>query len=94
MDLREVLLYTVRRCPVKTGEDAERALELFQALKEAENANCIQLRKADFDWMLTHFHQMAHTVWLAPDSAYLRKWLRENVRTTPLMNIKAFMEKE
>ena len=80
----EVLIYTVRRLPVKDAGEAERALEMLQILKaanEQEDAEYVELRQADFDWMKAQFKEHAHKLWAAPDSAYLRKWLDNNVQT-------------
>ena len=80
----EVLIYTVRRLPVKDAGEAERALELLQVLKaanEQEAAEYVELRQSDFDWMTRQFKEHAHKLWAAPDSALLRKWLDDNVRT-------------
>ena len=78
LNLRAVLLRTVRLCPVKTGEDAERTYNLVQAIK-AENSGYIKMVKTDFDWMLKHFREMAHApgVWNAPDAYWLVKHLGE-----------------
>ena len=83
-NLLEVLLYTVRRLPVKDAGDAERALEILQILKSAnsqEDIEYVELRQTDFDWMKAQFKDHAHKLWAAPDSAYLRKWLEANVTT-------------
>lgn len=78
MDLRDVLTTTVRRCPVKTGGDAERTLDLIRAIR-AEDDGFIEMRKDDYDWMIAHFKEMAHNVWNPPDAAYLIYYLKENV---------------
>lgn len=80
----EVLIYTVRRLPVKDAGEAERALELlqiFKAANEQETVEYVELRQSDFDWMKIQFKEHAHKLWAAPDSAYLRKWLDDNIQT-------------
>ena len=79
MDLPEVLMFTVRQAPVKTGGDSLRTLDCFNALKDTPDGG-IELARDDWDWMLAHFKEMAHTVWKAPDAAYLVRWLENNVQ--------------
>ena len=76
----DVLIISLRRLPVKDAGDAERTLELLQIFKAAldSDSDYVEVRKADFDWMQTHFKEHAHKFWAAPDSAYLRKWLEEH----------------
>lgn len=79
----EVLIHTIRRLPVKDAGEAERALEILQIFKtanEQENAEYVEFYQADFDWMKSQFKEHAHKLWAAPDSAYLRKWLDDNVQ--------------
>mgnify|MGYP001582538894 FL=1 len=82
MDLAEVLMFTVRHAPVKTAGDVPRTLDIFNAINEASDGT-IEMVRDDWDWMLTHFKEMAHNVWKAPDSAYLVRWLEENVTDKP-----------
>lgn len=84
MTLPEVLMFTVRRAPVKSGDDAIRTLACFQAIKDTPNG-VIEMAKDDWDWMLAHFREVAHTVWLPPDSAYLVRWLEENVKASKVL---------
>ena len=81
LSLLDILITTTRRLPVKDGGDAERTLELIQTFKAAlkDEPDYIELRKADYDWMLTQFKDHAHKIWAAPDSAYLRRWLVDHV---------------
>ncbi len=81
LDLRGVLKLTVRQCPVKKGEDAERTLDIINALRDPDEGP-IRMRKDDFDWMVAHFREMAHTVWKAPDAAFLVRLLNEMVSIT------------
>jgi hypothetical protein len=82
MDLPEVLMFTVRHAPVKNGGDALRTLDCFLSIKEAPDG-VIEMVRDDWDWMLSHFKEMAHNVWKAPDAAYLVRWLENNVQQTP-----------
>lgn len=82
MDLLEVLMFTIRNCPVKTGGDAMRTLDCFQALKDTPDG-MIEIARDDWDWMLDHFKEFAQTVWKAPDAAYLIRWLEQNVQLSP-----------
>ena len=81
MDLPEILLYTLRQCPVKNGEDADRVHDLRILIKEAveTGAEELEILKEDFEWMLSHFKDMSHAVWLAPDSSFLRRYLDASV---------------
>ena len=81
LDFLDVLLFTVRRCPVQNAEDSERALELIQTIRAAENG-WIELRRSDYDWMMTQFKAHAHKLWTAPDAAHLRKVVEANLSTT------------
>lgn len=78
VDLRGVLMHTIRQCPVKKAEDAERTLDILLELK-AGNGH-IDMRKDNFDWMLAHFKEMGTAVWKAPDTAFLCRYLRDNVK--------------
>lgn len=82
MDLPEVLMFTVRHAPVKTGGDAMRTLDVFNALKEAPDG-VIEMTRDDWDWMIAHFKEFAHQVWKAPDAAYLVRWLEQNIQQSP-----------
>ena len=82
MGLRAVLQHTIRRCPVKTGGDAERAYDILKAVRASDNG-AIEMRKEEFDWMVVHFREMAHQVWLAPDAAYLVHYLEDHVVHDP-----------
>ena len=77
-NLRSVLLLTVRRCPVKTGGEAERCYNLIQAIRQEEGGP-IRLVTSDFDWLVAHAKEFGHTVWSAPDAYLLVKILTENV---------------
>ena len=78
LDLQQVLAHTIRQCPVKTGDDADRTREILQVIR-ASDGRTIKMRKADFDWMVAHFHEFGHRVWLAPDAAELVHLLKEMV---------------
>lgn len=82
--LVRVLITTIRRCPVKSGEDAERSLDLIRIFKKEsdEKTGWIEVERDDFSWMLRIFKETAHQVWAAPDSAYLCEWLEKNKRET------------
>jgi len=81
--LLDVLMYTIRRLPVKDAGEAERSLELLQVLKAADKqeADYVEFHHSDFDWIKSQFREHAHKLWAAPDSAYLRKWLEDNAQT-------------
>ena len=83
MDLPAILMYTLRQAPVKTGGDSIRTLECYQILKDTPDG-IISMPKDDWDWMISHFKEMAHQVWKAPDAAYLTRWLEISVRLTPV----------
>ena len=82
MDLLDVVLMTVRRCPVQTAEDGERALEIIQTIKSTTNG-AIELRRADYDWMMGQMKAHAHKLWSGADSAHLRKVVEAAVSSTP-----------
>ena len=75
MDMAEVLLHTVRYAPVKTAEDAERALDIVTTLKNADGY--IEMSQVDYEWMMRHLKETAHILWKAPDSAYLRRFIEK-----------------
>lgn len=79
LNLREVLVHTIFRAPVKNGEDAKRTLECLEAIN-ASDSGPIEIRKDDFDWMIAHFKEMAFQVWAAPDAAFLVRHL-ESVKS-------------
>ena len=82
LDLADVIAHTVRRCPVKTGEDAERTLDIFMAIRDRDgDTDYIEMDTGDFEWMISHFKEVAHTFWMAPDARYLIRYL-ENVKMT------------
>ena len=81
LDLVEVLMFTVRQCPVKTGGDALRTLDCFTAIKETPDG-VVEMARDDWDWMLAHFKEFSHNVWKAPDAAYLVRWLEQNIQST------------
>ena len=72
LDFLDVLLFTIRRCPVPNAEDSERSYELIKTIRAAENGY-VELRRSDYDWMITQFKAHAHKLWTAPDAAHLRK---------------------
>ncbi len=76
-----VVMTTIRRCPVATAGDSERAYDILQVFRSAEGdeAEYVELSQDDFDWMQRHFKEHSHKIWAAPDSAYLRKWLEDRV---------------
>lgn len=76
LDLKGVLLLTIRKSPVKSGEDAERTLVLIQAIKQSNGH--IELSGPDFDWMIEHLKQNAWRIWAPPDAAYLVQYLQRN----------------
>jgi len=80
----EVLMYTVRRLPVKDAGEAEHALEVLQILKAAnsqDSVDYVELQQRDFDWLVAQFKDHAHKLWAATDSAFLRKWLSDSAQT-------------
>ena len=81
LSLLDILIITVRRMPAKDHGESERALELIQTFKAAlsnDDAEYVEVRKADYEWMQGQFKAHAHKFWAAPDSAFLRKWLDDN----------------
>jgi hypothetical protein len=83
--LLEVLIFTIRKCPVKTGDDADRTLSLLNLFRSIDTTEqpYIPIDRGDFDWMIAHFKEYAHIVWQAPDSAFLRRWLIDNKKAKP-----------
>ena len=81
LDLRDILMFTLRQAQVRTAGDSFRALDCFQALKTAPDG-VIEMNRDDWDWMLAHFREVAHTVWKVTDGAYLVQWLENNVSET------------
>ena len=73
----DVLIYTVRHCPVKTVEESERGLDLVYALQAAVEQ--IDLSKQDYDWLMGLLKEHAHNIWLPPDAAYLRRFIEQSV---------------
>lgn len=82
LDFMDVLLFTVRKCPVQNAEDSERALELIHSIKDTENGY-IELRRSDYDWMISQFKAHAHKIWTAPDAAHLRKLIDTGLSASP-----------
>jgi len=79
MDLRGVLQHTMRECPVHVAGDVHKALDLFEAIGDESTDGVITLSKDDYDWMMAHFREFIHTVWKAPDAAYLLRYL-DNIK--------------
>ena len=82
LDLRKVLIHTIRRAPVRTGGDAERTLDGLNEVRDGPE-EYIEMPRDDFDWMKAHFKEIGHNVWLAPDAAFLFRYLEEVVQTSP-----------
>lgn len=82
LTLRGVLLHTLRRCPVQTGLDAMRVLDIREAIKSCAAYHYIALSGHDWAWMLDHFLQYAHAVWLAPEAAYLIRYLKQHASSS------------
>ena len=82
LGLLDVMLMTVRRCPTPTAEDGERALEIIQTIKATTNG-AIELRRADYDWMMAQMKAHAHKLWPGADAAHLRKTIEASVSSTP-----------
>lgn len=78
LNMRAVLLRTVRMCPVKNGGDAERTYNLVKAI-QAEDSGYIKFVKTDFDWMVMHLKEAGHQVWSPPDAFWLVKLLGDTV---------------
>ena len=81
--LREVLKVTARKIPVKDAGEAERSLDVLNALKDETSEHYIALPWNDWGWMKARFREMAHAIWEGADSAYLRRYLDEVVTKTP-----------
>ena len=81
LDLADILMFTVRNASVKTGDDAIRTLDCFQTIKASNGT--IEMNRDDWEWMLAHFKETAHTIWKPPDAAYLVRWLMSNIQSTP-----------
>ncbi len=73
LGLREVLMLTLRRCPVQSGEDAERTLSILENVRDANGS--IHLSEREFKWMIEHFKNNAFRIWAPPDAAYLVRHL-------------------
>jgi enoyl reductase-like protein len=76
MDFQDVLLQTVRKCPVKTGEDAERALDVIGSIKNHDDGH-ILLAESDYNWMLRLLKESAHQIWNPADAATLFRYVRD-----------------
>ena len=83
LSLYEVLLLTLRKCPVKSGLDAMRVLDIREAIKRCWGEPSIALAQSDFEWMVVHFGEFAHTVWVAPEAAFLVRFLMTSKKTKP-----------
>lgn len=80
LDFLGVLFTTCFYTPVKTAEESDRQGEVCDEIFNAQQseADVLELREADFDWMMRHFELTAHLLWRGPEAAYLRKYLRDN----------------
>ena len=78
LNLAEVMIFTIRKSPVKTFEDAERGLEIVEAIQEmGEGDRWFSMRKDDYDWMLAKFRETAFVIWNPPDGALLVRQLKK-----------------
>ena len=89
LDLGEIIRATVRRLPCKTAEDADRAKDVLLAFKDQEDEPFIEMAKSDYTWMITHFNELAHTFWLAPDARYLIEYIESIKMVKPPEEAKA-----
>jgi len=76
LDFIATLQWSIRKLPVKTAEDAERALDILQVTRAA--GDTLELRKDDYDWLITRFRESLHLIWSGPESALLRRYLETN----------------
>lgn len=85
LGLDEVLCHTLRVGPYDNSAETFRGLELQQEIQALdEDADCIMLWEADFDWMVEHFRKITHSgTWIPTDFAFLVKYLEKARRTTP-----------
>jgi hypothetical protein len=74
-----VLKLTIRKMPVKSGEDAERSLDLLRMFKTAKPGDTIEISQHDYSWLMSQLKEYAHSIWTAPDAAWVREWLTENI---------------
>ena len=92
LGLPDVLLLTLRKAPVRSGLDAMRVYDIREAIKACSGQPSVTLPESDFIWMVEHFGEVAHTVWLAPEAAFLIKYLILNKTTknvTPVTDVNA-----
>lgn len=82
LDFVGVLAHTIRRLPVKTGHDAERNLDILSSIKAVgDNDKYLVLEEDDYNWMVEQMKEHGHLVWLAPDSAYLVRRVKNTSQT-------------
>lgn len=87
MDFLEVLVHTCRfmrpsRDNPSPG-DIERLRDLvydFQNAMEMDQAEVLEMRQSDFDWMVSQFKEHGKNAWNPVDIAHLYGWLEKNVQ--------------
>ena len=87
MDFLEVLIHTCRFMrPARDNPaqgDVERLRDLvydFQDAMELEDAEVLEMRRSDFDWMVSQFKEHGKNAWNPVDMAHLYGWLEKNVQ--------------
>jgi hypothetical protein len=84
--LQRILVVTIRRMPVKTGEDAERSYKLVSLFKDAKPSDVVTMTFGDMDWLIDQIKEHAYAktdktgLYSAPDAALLWTYLKENFK--------------
>ena len=84
LDFRHVVIHSLRRMPVQSGEDAERTLDILHVFKDGAVSNVVVLDKTDYAWLTKHLREHAHRLWNAPDSALLVRYVSDGVNATEI----------
>ena len=79
LDMREVLRVSARGMPVKDAGDADRSLDVLEAIGDETGGWYIAMTWSEWEWFQSQLREYAHTIWAAPDSAFLRRQLGKMV---------------
>ena len=74
--LRELLLLLVRQAPVQTAGDAERSLDLLEAIKASHDR--LELRLSEFALLEALIQSFAHKRFNPTDGAAIVRYVREH----------------
>ncbi len=76
MNLGQIIIQTLRKMHVDTGEDAERSYDIIQAILSHDDGFII-LQKDAYDWLMARMKKEAHLYWLAPEAIHLIRHIKE-----------------